>query len=258
MKDNKLIRTYYDLDQKTSSQTNFYFLEHVLKARSDLHLETGKHEYDQEINVYIAGLLNSLIASTSFVQHKPYISAFDIDVRRWLDSHPGLRNEYVVYRDNADFGLVLLGLFLKYHHQGSYQHIVMPENNDQGRIALYYSLAASALAHLKGATVSLVTVYESIAEQMEEVLLILRRAAGTYFDLMEKISSGSMYHLEKELTDQSKKALYNKKIDEFLKLYSEYKENPTADLKKRISELSDELRLLDDKFSFCLNSDASE
>jgi hypothetical protein len=250
MEENKLIRTYYDLEQKNSNQTNFYFLEHVLKARSDLHLETGKHEFDQEINVYIAGLLNSLIASTSFVQHKPYISAFDIDVRRWLDSHPGLRNEYMVYRDNADFGLVLLGLFLKYHHQGSYQHIVMPENNDQGRIALYYSLAASALAHLKGTSVSLVNVFESISEQMEEVLLILRRAAGTYFDLMEKISNGSMYHLEKELTDESKKLLYNKKIDEFLKLYSEYKENPTDDLKKRISKLSDEIRMLDEKFSF--------
>lgn len=257
MEENKLIRTYYDLDQKANGQTNFYFLEHVLKARSDLHLETGKHEFDQEINVYIAGLLNSLIASTSFVQHKPYISAFDIDVRRWLDSHPGLRNEYVVYRDNADFGLVLLGLFLKYHHQGSYQHIVMPENNDQGRIALYYSFAASALAHLKGASVSLVNVFESLSEQMEEVLLILRRAAGTYFDLMEKISSGSMYHLEKELTDESKKCLYNKKIDEFLKLYSEYKENPTDDLKSKISKLSDELRAIDEKFSFCLTPDTS-
>ena len=252
MEESKLIRTYYDLNKKTNDQTNFYFLEHVLKARADLNLETGKHEFDQEINVYIAGLLNSLIASTSFVQQKPYISAFDIDVRRWLDSHPGLRNEYVVYRDNADFGLVLLGLFLKYHHQGSYQHIVMPENNDQGRVALYYSFAASALAHLRGTSVSLVNVFESLAEQMEEVLLILRRAAGTYFDMMEKISNGSMFHLEKELVDESRKCLYNKKIDEFLKLYSEYKENPTDDLKNQISRISDELRTINGKFRFDL------
>lgn len=250
MEECKLIHSFYDLNRKEKSQTRFFFLEHVLKARVDLNLDTGRNEYDQEINVYIAGLLNSLVESNSFILQKPYISPFDTDVRKWLEAHPGLRNQYTVYRDNADFGLVLLGLFLKVHHKGSYHHIVMPENKDQGRVALYYSLAASALAHLQGNSVSLVNVFEAISEQMENILLILRRAAGTYFDLLERISDGSMYHLEKELTDKSNKNLYNKKIDEFLKIYSEYKANPTNELKKKINALADELRLLNSEFKF--------
>lgn len=252
MEERKLIHTFYDMNRNENSQTRFFFLEHVLKARVDLNLETGKNEFDQEINVYIAGLLNSLIGSTSFVRQKPYISPFDFDVRKWLEAHPGLRNEYVVYRDNADFGLVLLGLFLKIHHQGSYHHIVMPESNDQGRVALYYNMAASALSQLQGNSVSLVNVFEAISEQMENILQIIRRAAGTYFDLMEKISDGSMYHLEKDLANESKKKLYSTKIDEFLKLYSDYKEKSTDELKMQMVKIVGELQQINSEFKFDL------
>ncbi len=252
MEERKLIHTFYDMNRKENSQTRFFFLEQVLKARVDLNLETGKNEFDQEINVYIAGLLNSLIGSTSFVQQKPYISSFDFDVRKWLEAHPGLRNEYVVYRDNADFGLVLLGLFLKIHHQGSYHKIAMSESNDQGRVALYYNMAASALSHLQGNSVSLVNVFEAISEQMENILQIMRRASGTYFDLMEKISDGSMYHLENDLANDGKKKEYSTKIDEFLKLYSDYKEKPTDELKKQIIKIVDELQQINCEFTFDL------
>lgn len=230
--------------------TNFFFLEHLLKARADLHLETGKHTCDQEVNVYLTGLLNSLLSSGSIIIQKPYVSAFDADVRGWLDAHPGSRNEYVVYRDNADFRLLLSGLFDGTEHKGSYQHIVFTDEFDIGRVSLYYELAASALLHLQGNKSSLVNVFYALSDTINEIVLILKRAASTYFDLLERITDGSMFHLEKELDELQVKAAYAALLDEFLKVYARYKENPGDEHRKMLLELSEKLKKINESFTF--------
>jgi hypothetical protein len=250
MEKNTIIQPYYDLKNRGSHDTAFFFLQHILKARADLHMESGKNEHDQEVNVYISGLMNSLVDSEAFLHTKEYISIFDIDVRRYLDEHPGVRNEYVVYRDNADFGLLLQGVFLGFVHQGSYQHIVMPDADPKDRIAIYYDLAASALSHLQGTHGPLVPVFTAIAGHLAEVVQILRRAAGYYFEIMEKISEGSMYHLERGITDMGNTKIYQIRLDEFLKIYAEYKASPTEERRQRLLSLADELSVMNEKFRF--------
>jgi hypothetical protein len=248
MSSNRNSSEWIDLNNKDASKTNYYFLESVCKARIDLHIESGRHVCDQEINVYLAGLLTSLIASASFIQQKPYISVFDYDIRNYLETHPGLRNEFVVYRDNADYGLLAAGLFAGDNHRGSYHHIVISDHSDLGKIALYYSFAASALAHLQGTRHSLVYVLDSMSKYLDEIHQILRHAALTYFDMVDKISDGSLYHLEKELADEGKKILYKQKVDEYLKLYSEYKAAPTEKLKNELNSITNELKSMNTQF----------
>jgi hypothetical protein len=215
-----------------------------------LKMESGRHDFDQEVNVYIAGLLNSLVESDAFLHQKSYISAFDIDVREYLECHPGARNAYTVYRDNADFGLIQMGLFVGYEHHGSYQHLVLPDENEQGKIALYYELAASALIHLQGGHASLVGVFLALSENIAEIIRILHQAAGSYFELMERISDGSMYHLQNEIGSMSEKEKYHERLDEFLKVYMEYKEDPQPVLKEKLNSLSDHLKKINSSFKF--------
>jgi hypothetical protein len=251
MDNKKIVKPFIDLKSGAVQETGFFFLKHILKARADLHFESGRHELDQEVNVYISGLLNSLAGATSFIRPKEYVSAFDADIRQYLEEHPGLRNEYIVYRDNADFGLLAHGVFLGYEHPGSYQHLVMPGGADQrDRIAQYYNLAASALSHLQGTHVALVAVFAALAEGMTEILPIMRRAAGYYFDLLERISGGSIYHLEREIDKMNSNKRYSEKLDDFLKAYSEYKAAPTEERKEALLALAGELSLMNEKFKF--------
>ncbi len=249
MGSNRNLSEWINLNNKESSKTSYFFLEHICKARIDLHIDSGRHGCDQEINVYLAGLLTSLIASTAFIQQKPYISVFDHDIRNYLDTHPGLRNEFVVYRDNADYGLVSAGLFSGDNHRGSYHHIVIADQADLGKIALYYSMAASALTQLQGTHHSLVCVLDSMSKYLDEIYQILRYAAVTYFDMVEKVSDVSLYHLEMELAEEGKKILYREKVDEYLKLYSEYKTAPTEQLKIEINNVTRELENMNDQFN---------
>ena len=184
------------------------------------------------------------------MRQKPYISPFDTDVRQWLAVHPGLRNAYTVYRENADFGLLLSGLFSGYEHEGSYHRIVFGERDEQGRIALYYELAASALAHLQGNNGSLIDVFEALSGHLEEIVRILQYTARRYFDLMEHLSEGSFFHLERELDELDKRKHYEEKLDEFLETYASYKERPSETARERLTSLSEELRKLNGNFKF--------
>ncbi len=246
----RILTPFYDLKDHAVGKSGFFFLEHILKARVDLHLESGTNDLDQELNVYIAGLLDSLIRSNALMREKPYISPFDNDVRLWLQQHPGLRNAYTVYRENADAGLLFSGLFSGQEHDGSYHHFVMTGHDEQGRIALYYELAASALAHLQGNNVSLVEVFESLAEHLDEMLRIMKYAANCYFDLCERLSDGSLYHLQRELDSMDEKKRYDEKLDEFLKCYGAYKNSPTEAGRDEVLQRAEEIRGLSNDFRF--------
>ncbi len=251
MEKNNLLNPFYDFKEKGARDSRFFFLEHVLKARIDLNMESGRKDYDQEINVYVAGLLYALLINNdSFLQPKAHISAFDVDVRAFIESHPGKRTEYMVYRDNADFGLMILGLFDDFQHRGSYKKRVLSGDDDQGRIALYYELAASALAHLQGSSMSLVSIFDALSQNVSDVLRILRRAAGAYFDMLERMSEGSVFHLQIELDKMDRETLYQKRLDEFLTKFSLYKDNPSETARQEMLAIAEELKKLNSNFSF--------
>ena len=118
------------------------------------------------------------------------------------------------------------------------------------RISVYYTLAASALSHLQGAHNALVAEFGALADAMPEILQIIRRAAGYYFDLSERISGGSMYHLELEIDKMNGNKRYSEKLDDFLKAYSEYKAAPTEERKTALLAPASELSLMNEKFKF--------
>lgn len=242
MSSGRILTPFYDLKEKSAGKSGFFFLEHILRARVDLHYESADDSLDQELNVYIAGLLNSLVYNGDHLQQKPYISPFDYDIQKYLAAHPGLRSAYTVYRENADTELLLTGLFNGCRHSGSYHRRVVAHHDEAGRIALYYEIAASALAHLQGNNMSLVEVLEALSGHIEMILEIIHYTASSYFDLMERMSEGTVFHLEREIDLMEKETLYQQKLDEFLKAYSLYTENPTDAAKAELFLLAQEVR----------------
>lgn len=242
--------SYYDLTLKTEENTNYFFLENILKARINLHLDTGRYDYDEEVNVYLAELLASLVSPSSFTENKPYISVFDYEVKSYLQEHPDTRTEYRVYKENADFGLSSVSVFLDYLHAGSYYHRVIGRADSSGRIALYYKLAASALAHLRGPGATSVHVYLSIAEHIDDAMRLVRTVSGDSFDFVERLSKGGAFHLEKELQDTAKVKIYKSKLDDFLKAYQDHKNDTTEEKKTALITLARELKDLNPDFRF--------
>jgi hypothetical protein len=250
MENMKKIDSYHDLSSKTDENTLYFFLQNILRARINLHLDTGHHDYDEEVNMYLAEMLASLVSSSSFTENKPYISAFDYEIKSYLQEHSDTRTEYTVYKENADFGLTSVSVFLEYFQSGSYHNRVIGHTDSSERIALYYKLAASALAHLRGSSTTSVHVYLSIAENIGEAMQLVRRVSGETFDFVERLSQGSEFHLEKELQEAAKVKIYKSKLDDFLKAYQEHKDGTTEEKKATLITLAQELKDMNPKFRF--------
>ncbi len=242
--------TYRDLAAKCDEKTQYFFLENILKARIELHLETPACDYGEEVNMYLADLLASLTTTCAFTEDKPWVSPFDCDVASYIEHHHDVRTEYEVYKENADFGLAATSVFAEYHHAGSYWRRTMKNTGAKERIGLYYKLAASALAHLRGSRTAGVHVFLAIADHVADVSCIVRKISGDCFDFGEKLSAGSLFHLEKELADAAKVKLYGEKLDDFLKAYRDHRHDASPENRARLRSLASELSTLNPEFRF--------
>lgn len=236
--------------EEMSCRLQGLFLHELLKARIELHLESEPRGYDREVNIYLASLLESLVHSGLLCIDKDYLSPFDLDVRAYLDAHPGLRNEYVVYKENADFGLMMTSVFLKFRHRGSYHRIVLGDRDPKPRISLYYRSAAGALAHLRGGDETLVHVLDTLASRIEIVNAVVRKVAGDFLGLIERISPGSLFHLEKTLARQAEMKIYDETLDDFLQCFADHREHPTTESLKLLREKAACLHRLNPDFVF--------
>jgi hypothetical protein len=247
---NSELSSYMALPSGEKEEVTYFFLEKILRARVSMHLETGGRSHDEAVNMYLAGLLRSVVCSGGVVCEKPYLSPFDFEVRHYLDDHPGTPTEFVVYKDNADFGLVAVGVFLGFRHPGSYHGRMMAKSDPVARIALYYHLAASALEHIRRTTLGLSEALNAMADHIAEIIRIIRTVAGDYFDLADHLSAGSLFHLEREAYLAGVEKSFKEEMDLFLKHYAEYRQAPTIENKQQVLHRVAALRKLDPDFRF--------
>ncbi len=250
MQQTKSADSYLDLKKYEKECTKFYFLENILKSRITLHCETGKDPFDEEVNMYLAELLESMVSTNAFSENKPYVSAYDFQVISYIHEHPDCRTEYTVYKENADFGLCAVAVFSDYEHAGSYYKKIIKNSDTSGRIAFYYKLAANALSHLRGSTNTNVHVYLSIANHIAETIRILRNVSTESFGFIERLSNGSIFHLEKELSEKAKIKLFESKLDNFLKVLHENSQESSEEKKELLRAMTKELKELNPKFQF--------
>ena len=69
---------------------------------------------------------------------------------------------------------------------------------------------------------------------------------GEYLHFVQHLSDGELYHLQRSAQAVGLGAVHN----EFLDLYSEWRRNPTAELRSRLLEVAERLKRLDPSFTF--------
>jgi hypothetical protein len=76
---------------------------------------------------------------------------------------------------------------------------------------------------------------------------------GEYFDIMQRLSRGEVYHLERTVDLEDKKELIKQKQNQLLDLYSEWKRTGAEHLQRRLGQIAEEIRTLDPSFDFTIN-----
>jgi hypothetical protein len=221
----------------------------LLYSRMETGLVSNQDFYDEDVNVYLAHLLHSFINPEYVEQSKKFLSKYDTDVFRRLSGSTDARLKYLIYKTNADFLLVSIGIF----DNPSATAGRKPQPAEEayiGRGKTYYHFAYSysQQMHRKNAGVS--DVLEKLSVGFDKYLRILSHMRGEYLDLMKRFSNGEVYHLERSVNEDSQKELLRVKQDELLELYSAWKAQPSAEAEENLERVVSEIKQLNPDFKF--------
>ena len=106
-------RHYVDLKETSRDlQPTYYFMINcLLYSRMETGLVSNQDFYDEDVNVYLAHLLHSFINPEYVEQSRKFLSKYDTDVFRRLAHSGDARLKYQIYKTNADFLLISIGIF---------------------------------------------------------------------------------------------------------------------------------------------------
>jgi hypothetical protein len=243
---------YYDMKDKAKEPTFFFMLNCVLLTRVSNDLEAGENQFEQEVNVYLANLLTAFSNPSYIERLRPYLSEHDIEVFRRLEGSNDARLKYTVYKANADFLLFSIGVFdsageellplgpeFRHGHQGQ-----------MGKAQSYYHFAFSYSKRLPAVGDTVSDVLEHLSKGFEKYVTILTYLRGEYFDILKRISDGEIYHLDRSVEATGRKIKLQRKQNEFLDAYLDWKNHGTKESKGRVISIAEELRSLDPAFTF--------
>src|SRR2546422_11390928 len=91
--------------------TYSFMINCLLYSRMETGLVSNQDFYDEDVNVYLAHLLHSFINPEYVEQSKKFLSKYDTDVFRRMSSSTDSRLKYLIYKTNADFLLISIGIF---------------------------------------------------------------------------------------------------------------------------------------------------
>jgi hypothetical protein len=246
-------RTYVDLKEAggRSEPTYYFMINCLLYSRMETGLVSNQDFYDEDVNVYLAHLLHSFLNPEYVEQSKKYLSKYDADVFRRLQTSTDARLKYAIYKTNADFLLVSIGIFD--NPMGSDQNsdsLKPAEEAYVGRAKTYYHFAYSYSQQIHRRNSAISEVLEKLSVGFEKYLKILSHMRGEYFDLSRRFSQGEVFHLERTVNEAGKQELIKAKQDQLLELYSAWRKNPTSELEEDLERIAAEIRELNPNFNF--------
>ena len=245
-------RHYVDLkDTSRDLQPTYSFMINcLLYSRMETGLVSNQEFYDEDVNVYLAHLLHSFINPEYVDQSKKFLSRYDTDVFRRLSSSTDARLKYLIYKTNADFLLISIGIFDNPSVPQGARRVQPSEEAYVGRGKTYYHFAYtySQQMHRKNAGVS--DVLEKLSVGFDKYIKILSHMRGEYLDLMKRLSNGEIYHLERSIDEHSQQELLRLKQDELLELYSAWRDEPSEEAEENMERVVSEIRQINPAFKF--------
>ncbi len=245
-------RHYIDLKENTRDlQPTYYFMINcLLYSRMETGLVSNQDFYDEDVNVYLAHLLHSFVNPDYVEQSRRFLSKYDTDVFRRLSQSTDARLKYQIYKTNADFLLVSIGIFDNPGAGSAVRRVQPAEEAYIGRGKTYYHFAYSYSQQMHRRNEGVSEVLEKLSVGFDKYIRILSHMRGEYLDLVKRLSNGEVYHLERSVDEHSQQELLRVKQDELLELFSEWKKQPTDATVEGLERVVGEIRQINPSFRF--------
>jgi hypothetical protein len=233
--------------------TSHFMMNCLMYSRLETKNPSNKDYYDEDVNVYLANLLTSFMHPQFHERSKKYLSRYDSSLFDKVKNSGDVRLKYTIYKTNADFLMISIGIFRNPNGKrpNSQQNLFGDsEEVSMGRAKAYYQFAYSYSQAMFRKATAVTDVLEKLSRGFEQYVQILSHMRGEYFNILEKLGSGDVYHLERSIdtvvSDDELKALQ----DEFLDMYSRYMKAKDPALKAELRTLAKRIQKIDETFRF--------
>jgi len=246
-------RTRKLFDSTGDTQTSYFFmLNCLLHSRVHTGLESNTEFYDEDVNVYVAHLLNSQIDPEYLALTARYVARDESELAGILAESNDNRHRYTVYKANADHLLMSLGAFdcVGDDHSGRPPLLRTPRSVYVGRASAYYALASSYACKLSRGTSGISATLRKLSEGIETYVKILAYMRGQYLGLIKRYSPGELFHLDLTIKEIERGEELETKRNEFLDTYHEWLKTGVSELKAKLVEQARLLREMDPTFEF--------
>ena len=249
-------RNYVDLKEggRNLQPTYYFMINCLLYSRMETGLVSNQDYYDEDVNVYLAHLLHSFINPEYVEQSKKYLSKYDADVFKRLASSSDARLKYAIYKTNADFLLVSIGIFDNpiAPDPGTRTKVAPAEEAYIGRGKTYYHFAYTYSQQIHRRNQGVSEVLEKLSVGFDKYIKILSHMRGEYLDLAQRFSEGEVYHLERAVDESAKQEILKAKQDQLLELYTEWQSGPSDEIEENVKRLVGEIQEIAPSFRFSL------
>ena len=246
----KLATDLATIPSPTRESVGYFFINNFLLSRIDSDMPSDLKEYDEDVNVYTASLLAGVVTGQQDLLQGDYVSTRDADVFARVQETKDQRLRYRVYKANADFLYVSLGIFGESSLVGD-----APETDEEaqsrftGRGKSYYQFASAYAERLFGRGAAIAEVMDKLSRNFEAYTKVMVWMSGEYLHLMNQMSSGELYHLEQDTQEHFEKSYKANSWDELLDSYVEWRKTRSKEALRRIARAARELRRVDPNFS---------
>jgi hypothetical protein len=245
--------TTLHIARKPSGEDAYFFMMNsLLHSRMEAGFPTNDICFDEDVNVYLAGLLTSLVSPRSGDDNARGILPVDASLFEAAETASGTREKYRIYRRAADSLLVSLGIFknARLKRPDSIPNLAMSDAAHIGRGKSYYAIARGYAAQARRGNSAVGDVLGKLSDNFERYLGILSLMGGEHLNIFKQLSDGELFHLEDAPRTAEKSAELALLHDRFLDLYSSYLGSKSARAKAALIEAVREIRALDPSFEF--------
>ena len=224
----------------------------LLHSRVNTGIESNTDYYDEDVNVYLAHLLNAHIDPRYLLRASRYVRFTDAEVGGTLADDRDYRERYNTYKANADFLLMAVSVFDLFDEPRHSLPVQLrtPKRVYIGRAATYYAIAASYATKLACGPSPLADTLHKLSEGIDNYVKILSYMRGQYLDFIRRYSQGELFHLDRSIEEIERDETIEQMRNEFLDTYHAWMKTGGGELKDKLKKQAELLREVDPTFEF--------
>lgn len=253
---------YFDLTKQERDSAISFLLNSLLKAREICDQPSNKKAFDEDVNIYLAHLL----FANSFADYQEmanrYLTINVSELMELLEQNPDKVTRYFIYKVNADYLMVHLGIFRDLNPA---QPVPFKKTERQyielGRD--YYDHASLCNQQIYRKKTAVGDVLVKLSNRFQDYQQILKLVRDDFFHFVNWVRSHEEARKKvlidpPAILDQPAGVDLEQKQNEFLDIYGEWLNTKSEELIPVLIRLSEELKRIDPRFAFDVSSLHSE